>query len=487
MALYWRDIEAADRIAASSYQEVSDCAKADLVVKITLDVLNDTITLLVTDADSGDPVFSETRTIQDKRSDLVHTAQHFLDAAKNAKLAADAEQSRLAEEYRRQQEVEASKREQQRCQAEYDSLKQNIVSFTQVQHVEIPQDIRQQIATHNSRCTNVISFEMVEEQLKADAKAKADQEQAANERAWQEKRRGEVEKEKTDAFAAYAHRISDTPFVPPVEGWTHEAQLGTSRWYIILPRTGFNVNCRFAMNSSRPALDCLGSEGRNDYVSVLNNGHTYLLKAKRITPGEHAGSVKDGGETLCLRQSGCYRVLAEVRQEPTELPEKLEVPMPTTLTANYSNEDVSFNYPQNWKLEERRNKENIIVQVNVAPPEAHLANWFTHGFFFVHVLKIADKFPPTLEGAYDQFSSYERLRGLVIANPQIQALGDGSGKVAVYRGPSIFQAGESGWVAVVKDKGAGYYYLLMFYPSNDDASLYAATFNKILASFKFKK
>jgi len=51
----------------------------------------------------------------------------------------------------------------------------------------------------------------------------------------------------------------------------------------------------------------------------------------------------------------------------------------------------------------------------------------------------------------------------------------------------VFKSGESGWVAVVKDRSEGYYYLLMFYPSNDDASLYAQTFNKILETFKFKK
>ena len=88
------------------------------------------------------------------------------------------------------------------------------------------------------------------------------------------------------------------------------------------------------------------------------------------------------GVTLCLRQAGCYHVLAELRQEPTALPEKVEVPPPAKLNAIYSSDDVTFNYPQNWKLEEKRSKENIVNQVNVAPPEAHLATWVTHGLFF---------------------------------------------------------------------------------------------------------
>lgn len=487
MAIYWRDIRAADRIAESGHREVIDCAQADLVVKITVDTLSDSISLLVTDADSGDSVFSETRTIQDKRSDLIHAAQHFLDAVKSARRAAQVEQTRLAEEYRQRQEAEAAKREQQRCQAEFDSLKQNIIAYTEVQHIGLPQEIREQIAAHNSRCTNLVSVELIEQQQTAEAKARADQEEAAQKQALREKRAAQLEKEKLDAFAAYTHQISDAPFVPPVAGWAHEAGLGTARWYTILPGTGFTSNCHFAMNGSHPALDCLGSEGRNDCVSVLNNNHWYLLRAKQINAGEHATSVKDGGLTLCLRQAGCYRVLAEVRQEPTELPDKLQVPAPANLTAAYSSDDVAFNYPQNWRAEEKKSKDNVVVQVNIAAPEAHLANWVTHGLFLVHVLKMGDKFPQTLDGAYDQVSRYERLRGLVIADVGTQTLGDSRGKLATYTSPSVFKSGESGWVAVVKDKNEGYYYLLMFYPSNDDSSLYAQTFNKILETFKFKK
>jgi hypothetical protein len=184
---------------------------------------------------------------------------------------------------------------------------------------------------------------------------------------------------------------------------------------------------------------------------------------------------------MCLRQSGCYRVLAELRQEPTQLPEKLEVSAPGELRVTYSDDDVACTYPQNWKAEEKKSKEKILVQINIAPPEAHLANWVTHGLFIGHVLKTADTFPSTLDGAYDQFSAYERQRGLVISEARTQAIGDSHGKLAAYTSPSVFEAGESGWLAVVKDKGAGYYYIQMFYPSNDDASMYARTFTKIRA------
>lgn len=490
IATYWRDINAAQRVAESGYREVSDCAKADLIVRITLDTLNDTVSLLVTDADSGDSVFSESRTIQDKRSDLIHAAQHFRDAVRAAQYAAEAEQARLAEEYRKQQEAESEKREQQKCDTEFDSLKQSIIAYTEVQHVEVPQEIRAQITAHNSHCSNMISVEVVENVRKAEIEAKAAQEQAAKDQAAREKRAAQLEKERTDAFVDWRNKLASVPFVPPAEGWTRESELGNARWYIILPKTGLAFNCHFAMNGSHPALDCLGDEGRNDYVSVMNNNRRYLLKTKRIDggTGDHASSVKDGGLTLCLRQSGCYRVLAELREEPTELPDKLQVPPPADLTANYSSDDVKFNYPHNWKAEERKNNDNVVIQVGIAPQEAHVGNWVTNGLFVGHVLKMSDNFPQTLEGAYDQFSANQRLRGFVISDyPKTQTLGNSSGRIAAYTAPSVFKAAEDGWVAVVKDKGKGYYYLLMFYPSNDDSHLYAQTFNKILETFKFEK
>jgi hypothetical protein len=125
--------------------------------------------------------------------------------------------------------------------------------------------------------------------------------------------------------------------------------------------------------------------------------------------------------------------------------------------------------------------------VDVLPPEARLANWVTHGFFVGHVLKMSEKFPQTLDGAYDYLTKSERERGLVIADARTLILGSSQGKMASYSSPSVFSAGENGWVAVVKDKAEGYYYVLMFYPSTDDGHLYSQTFSEILKTFKFKK
>lgn len=403
-------------------------------------------------------------------------------AARSAKVAVEAVE--------REQERQARLEEEARhCQAEFDALKENIIAYLEVQHVALPQTVLNQIAAHNNSCSMQITPEMVEQQEKAEADAKLAQEEAAREGALQEKRAALLEKEKADAFASWKQQLASMPFQPPVEGWTYAAGLGNALYYIILPDAGLaSTNCHFSMDGSRPALDCLGGTGRNDYFSVQNNNRWYLLKSKWTGSGEYAGTVKDGGSTLCLRKAGCYRVLAEVRQEPTELPDKFQVPKPGNLTLTYNNDDFSFSYPQNWRTEERKNKDDKLGQVGVAAPEAHLASWVTHGFFVGHVIKMPSMFPETLDGAYDQFVSIQRQRGLVINDAKVAVtVGDSQGKIATYTSPSVLSAGESGWIAVVKDKSDGYYWLMMFYPSNDDSHVYGQTFGEILTSFKFKK
>ena len=115
-----------------------------------------------------------------------------------------------------------------------------------------------------------------------------------------------------------------------------------------------------------------------------------------------------------------------------------------------------------------------------------MANWVTHGFFVGHVVKIDNKFPQTLDGAYDHFRELQNLRGLTIGEAKTQAIGNGEGKIATYTSPSVLRAGESGWIAVVKDKNGGYYWLSMFYPSNDDAAIYLQTLSKVVKTLRFK-
>jgi hypothetical protein len=213
------------------------------------------------------------------------------------------------------------------------------------------------------------------------------------------------------------------------------------------------------------------------------------VKSKWTPNGEYAGTVKDGGSMLCLRKAGCYRVLAEVRQVLTGLPEKFQVSSPGNLTLTYTDDDLSFAYPENWLAEEPKNKDNTLRRkVSVMPQEAHLGSWVTHGMFVGHIPKFA-KYPQTLDGAFDQFSVFGRqFMGMTVATAKSLTLRDGyQGKVARYTAPSVLNAGESGWLIIVKDKADGYYWAMLFYPSNDDSGLYGQTFDGILKSFTFKK
>lgn len=482
--IYWRDIYAAQGIAEQEYRAVDDCAKADLIVKIKLNTLSDDVSLTVTDGDSGEAVFTEYRSIQDTRSDLIHAAQHFRDAAKTAKLSVQQQQER-AEEFQREKERQANLAEKShQCQIDFDSLRQLVILNM---NRPLPQGVLDKITNHNRNCPNTISPEEIKAAKKADDDTSLAKEEAAKDEALREKRVAEIEKIKIDALVALKQQLVSAPFVAPTEGWMRATPLIGS-FYIILPGRKWETNdCHFSLEGSTPALDCLGAgAGRNNYFSVQTNNRWYLLKSKSTKTDQYAGTVKDGGTTICLRKAGCYHVLAEVRQVPTKLPDKFPVPTPGALTLTYSSDDFSFRYPQNWKMVENKNKDNTVTAVQVAAPEAHLASWVTHGCFTGHVTKFSSS-PQTLDGAYKLFVRSQRQRGLVIGSDKVTQVGNSQAKIATYKSSSVLDAGESGWIAVVKDQGEGYYWVMMFYPSNDDTGVYLQSFSQILESFNFKK
>jgi len=483
----WGAIRAGEVAAVKGFT-LEACERADLVVKYVYDDMSETVKINVTDAESSSTVFEESRNVSDLRSDSVRMATHWYEMVVDARAAARAAKA-AAEEAERERERQAKLEEERRqCQAEFDSLKQTIIAYVDIQHAVLPQIIQNQLSAHNNSCTNTISVEIVKQQEQSEADAKFAREEAAKEKTLQEKRKALLDREKTEALAAWQQQVASAPFAPPAEGWMHATPQPKVPSYIILPKAGLSADCHFSWDGSKPVLDCLGAVGRNDYFSVQSNDRWYLLKSKWTGNGDYAGTVKDGGTTICLRKAGCYHVLAEIRPQPMELPDKLQVPAPGSLTLTYGSDDCSFRYPQNWRTEERKNKDQVLVAVNVVPPEAHLGSWVTHGFFTGHVTVMSSQVPQTLDGAYDLFIAFQRQRGLVITDAKSALpVGDSQGKIATYTSLSPFSAGESGWIVVVKDKSNGYYWILMFYPSNDNSHLYTQAFSEILKSFKFKK
>jgi hypothetical protein len=479
MQVYWANIHAAELIAETDFQVQGDCSRADLILRITLDTVMEQVSLTVTDADSGDAVFQVNRSVQDSRNDLIRAAKHFRSAVAAAKESEQArarwaQQRRQAEEETRQ--AEAYKQTHQ-CESDLTNLRQRIVLRSA--EPSVLQSLASDIQAHNSKCPQ----DSVDEALtrKIQTESSAAQEKAVKERTLQEGNAERLKKVKEEAFAAWTQRIVSEPFVPPVDSWVQLTAL-PSKFYLILPGSGFTSNCHVSMERQKSVLDCLGEPGHNYYVTTRNHGRIYLLKSKQLGNGEYAGTVKDGGTSLCLRTAGCYRVLAEVREVPTQLPSRLETVKPGALSAHYDGSDFSFNYPQNWKVEERKAKDNSVAFVTVAPDEARLGSWVTHGFFVGHINKYAGC-PQTLDGAFDCFATVQRDRGLAInSDAKLLQVGQAQSRSAAYTSPSIFVPGETGWLFVVKDKAEGYYWMTMFAPTGENLG---QTFNEVLKTIKF--
>ena len=223
--------------------------------------------------------------------------------------------------------------ENNHCDEEYDSLKRNIIGIVGVQHNNLPPAFLAQIAEHNKKCRNAVVPGQILRRERADEEARAAQaaQQAqealeraleAQDRALKAQHEAEIAKVRGDMLTQWQQKVASDPFAPPVEGWVHVGPLNMSLYYIIVPGET-NPNCHLSVDrEGDPALDCLGAARRNKYSPVRIGNRWYLLKSKRIALGDYAGIIKDGGATLCLRKSGCYHVLAEVRPMPTEPPDE---------------------------------------------------------------------------------------------------------------------------------------------------------------------
>jgi hypothetical protein len=83
----FENIHAAMSVAARGYVLVRSCKVADLVAKFEVDDRTDEVSLTVTDGDSNESVFHESRSIQNEANDLYRVAKHFQEACKEARTA----------------------------------------------------------------------------------------------------------------------------------------------------------------------------------------------------------------------------------------------------------------------------------------------------------------------------------------------------------------------------------------------------------------
>jgi V8-like Glu-specific endopeptidase len=197
------------------------------------------------------------------------------------------------------------------CDDEYDSLRRKIIAIVGVQN-KLPPAVLAQITEHNKKCILAVVPDHILQQEKADAEA----------RALKSQHEVEIAEARADMLAQCKRKVASDPFVPPVEGWMHVGPQPNSPAYIVLPGKGVTSDCHFSYSSAE-VLDCLGATGRNEYFAVQSGDRWYLLKSKRSRKErdagrDYAGTVKDGGSTICWRNAGCYHVLAEFRPVASE-------------------------------------------------------------------------------------------------------------------------------------------------------------------------
>jgi len=81
------------RIAMRGFAPLYSCERADLVIKIDYNDVAGTVNFNVTDADSGDTVFREERSVSDLSSDVSRMAAHFQNMVADARAAAKVAQA----------------------------------------------------------------------------------------------------------------------------------------------------------------------------------------------------------------------------------------------------------------------------------------------------------------------------------------------------------------------------------------------------------
>ena len=83
-------MRAGARTAMKGFSPLYTCERADLVVRIDFDNISETVKITVTDAESGDSVFHEERSVSDLGSDVSRMAAHFQSMVLAARTAARA-------------------------------------------------------------------------------------------------------------------------------------------------------------------------------------------------------------------------------------------------------------------------------------------------------------------------------------------------------------------------------------------------------------
>jgi len=489
-----RIMRSAAEIAAQGYRFVFACEHSDLVMKFNADfVIQSSVSINVTDADSGDTVFTETRDVQEEKNDLYRLALHFRDAHNEASRMAqeEAEAAERVAEIAREREREAHAAAQvakanQQCTEQEGAFRQNIISLVIVQHESVPV-MTPDMFDHNQKCPhNVVVPEKIVEQYRAEAAAKEAAEQARVEQVRRDEERKKV-------LSAWQQELAGAPFVAPVTGrmrLDYQLPVPTGFYYII-PSDGKPDSCAFPAQEMKKlkgaksaislgVLECPRT-GRENYFVLTENDHFYLIQATKHLSAEteRVGTVKDKGTTICFHDGGCEHVLAEIRLVPTDQPHSVQIPTPGPVTATYDSDGFSFEYPQNWRV----SRKDGGAFIEVVPPEGHVGTWYTHGMFVRHSSP-GQSFPTTLAGAFERVMGFYQKSGYVFAQQAPVRVGGREGLTATYTVSSPISGEEKGRLILILDSSGGYYAFQTFSPG-PESETYRAVFDSVLNTAQF--
>jgi hypothetical protein len=462
--------------------------KADILITIEESVaLPRTVSIVVRDPDTNDELFREKRDLVELGNDIKRLIKHFLTHVEETKAESERAEELATRQKREAQAAVDAARADRQCTEEEAAFTRNIISTVTAQYESVP-PMTQDIIDHNQKCPhNLIVPEGIVKHYRAEVAAKE-----AAEHARLEQIRRDEEKEKV--LSALKQELAATPFVAPSAGrmrLDYQLPVPTGYYYII-PSDGKPDTCTFPRQEIRKlkgaksaiavgVLDCLRTR-REAFVVLTASEHFYLIQAIKFLSAEteRIGIVKDKGTTICFHEGGCQHVLAEVRLVPTDLPHKVQIPLPGPLTATYDSDGFSLRYPQNWRVS-RRNGANFI---NIVPPEGQVGSWATHGIFVMHFAPVPS-FPTTVAGALERVIDLYQKQGRVFqAQRTLVTVGGREGLMAAYSASSPVSGEERGRLILILDGSGGFYEFWTFSPGPENES-YRAVFDNILGTAQF--
>jgi hypothetical protein len=483
----------AAQIAAEGYTLASACTRSDLIIKFDaeFDGASPFVSVIVTDGDSGDVVYTETRDVQDQSNDFYRLARHFSDAHSQAEEAvrqtqeineAAAQATARAERAAQEQAAEANLRAV--CQSEYDALKSGIITrnyracdmnncTTGIPPVDV-------IARHNTMCPNNI---VDSERIIADEQSRLQQEE---QEAGKKQREAAARNLRERVLSEWKQQVSTMQFSAPEEGWAqvYSQLISAGAYFYIAPAAGTD-DCRFTQELKHrvqwEALNCLKT-GRQFFFVMSLNDHIYLLKrqGKVPTQGQYASYINK--REICIRDYSCYEVLAEVRQVPVTLP-TVNVPSPESLSGVYENNSLRLHYPHNWKAESRTSTNQVDWGIAISPPEARVGSWQTHGIWVGYDPQDVNTLEEANQRARERFRS-----NFLDFDDGAKKTGTVGGRASIsvpYAEISPISGTEVGHLTVVL-AGRGFFWFLTFNPqTTHDLVVYDPLFASLLNSVEW--